>query len=197
MTRDRSGSKQAEARLLAAFMANRGLIASVLRRYALSRLDIDDISQETIARALEAARARKIREPRRFLIGVAKNVARAEIERRSKMTLELVEDLGAEKYISDEPPTDEIVDGRRRMKTFWKAVETLPPQCQKAFVLKYVYGASHKEIARKLDIAVSTVEKHVALGLKRCRERMLATLSGDAGDPSEAESVLGFPARRS
>ncbi|MBB5518685.1 RNA polymerase sigma factor [Amphiplicatus metriothermophilus] len=195
MTRDRSGAKQAEARLLAAFMANRGLIASVLRRYALSRLDIDDISQETIARALEAARAREIREPRRFLIGIAKNVARAEIERRSKMAVELVEDLGAERYVSDEPAVDEIVDGRRRMETFWKAVETLPSQCQKVFVLKYVYGASHKEIARKLGIAVSTVEKHVALGLKRCRERMLSELAGGPGT-AEAESVLDLPARR-
>ena len=47
-----------------------------------------------------------------------------------------------------------------------------PPQCQKVFVLKKVHGYSHKEIAKELEISISTVEKHAASGLKRCSEYM-------------------------
>ena len=43
--------------------------------------------------------------------------------------------------------------------------------------MKKVYGYSHKEIAGKLDISVSTVEKHVATGLKRCSEEVMRRMS--------------------
>jgi RNA polymerase sigma-70 factor (ECF subfamily) len=37
------------------------------------------------------------------------------------------------------------------------------------FVLKKVYNYSQKEISEELGISVSTVEKHTALGIRRCR----------------------------
>ena len=164
---------KSSSRIFGVFEANKGMIANILRRYSIRQLDIADFTQETILRALEAEKRVEIKEPRRFLVGIAKNVARTELERRSKMTMALLDDFDPQSYVSDEPAIDDVVAGREEMRMFWEAVETLPPQCQKVFVMKHVYGASHKEIARKLDIAVSTVEKHVALGLRRCRERML------------------------
>ena len=155
-----------------AFQAHKGLIAHVLRRYSMSQVDIADISQETLLRALEAEKRQDIQEPKRFLVGVAKNVARSELERRSNNTRRLIDDFDLETYVSNEPLADEIFDSRRRLGVFAESVAALPPQCRKVMVLKHVYGASHRDIADKLDIAVSTVEKHVALGLKRCREAM-------------------------
>ena len=40
-------------------------------------------------------------------------------------------------------------------------------------MLRKVYGFSQRKVARQLAIAESTVEKHVALGLRRCSERMI------------------------
>lgn len=181
------------SRILGVFQANKGMIANILRRYSIRQLDISDFTQETILRALEAEKRVHIKEPRRFLVGIAKNIARAELERRSKMTLELLDDFDPQSYVSDEPAVDDIVSARAEMRLFWEAVQTLPPQCQKVFVMKHVYGASHKEIARKLDIAVSTVEKHVALGLRRCRERML---SGEAEETGSGESVRALDGKK-
>lgn len=181
-------------RIFGIFQAHKGLVANVLRRYKLSRVDIEDLTQETILRALEAEKRTEIKEPKRFLVGIAKNVARAELERRSKITTSLLDDFDPDSYVSDEPAVDDAVDTRRRMLAFSDAVAMLPPQCQKVFVLKHVYGASHKEIADKLDIALSTVEKHVALGLKRCRETMLAQQSSSETDQNS--SVLEIEQRR-
>jgi len=189
--RDKKADKPWASRIFGVFLANKGLIASVLRRYNLRNIDIEDATQETFLRALEAEKRKEIREPKRFLIGIAKNIARSELSRRSKLTHQLIDDLDPKSYTSDEPPVDEIVDSRHRMRVFGNAVLSLPPQCQKVFVLKHVYGASHKEIAAKLDIAVSTVEKHVALGLKRSREKMLQDLS-ETEDAVHQASVLGL-----
>ncbi len=188
-------SKTPNSRVFGVFQANKGLIASVLRRFRLSQIDIADLTQETIARALEAEKRTEIKEPRRFLVGIAKNVAKAELERRSKLTTSLLDDFDPDSYVSDEPAVDDAVDARARMEVFGAAVRTLPPQCQRVFLLKHVYGASHKEIAEKLDIALSTVEKHVALGLKRCREEMLKKQTAENAEQPET-NVLGLDAKR-
>lgn len=184
-------TKASKSRVFGVFQANKGLIASVLRRFHLSQIDIADLTQETIVRALEAEKRTDIKEPRRFLVGIAKNVARAELERRSKITVSLLDDFDPDSYVSDEPAVDDIVDSRGRMQMFGAAVASLPPQCQKVFILKHVYGASHREIADKLDIALSTVEKHVALGLKRCREEMLKEQNAENAQHAET-NVLGL-----
>lgn len=197
MAHDRPAKGMRNSAIYKVFRANKGLVVSVLRRYRLAQVDVADLTQEVILRALEAEIRTEIREPKRFLVGIAKNVARDEIERRAKNTLDLLDDFDAQTYVSDEPAVDEIVDARWRMKVFRHSVATLPPQCQKVFVLKHVYGASHKEIADKLDIAISTVEKHVALGLRRCRDMMIAAQSAKVSTSDEEETnVLGLEGRK-
>ena len=40
-------------------------------------------------------------------------------------------------------------------------------------MLKKVYGYSQREIARELGLSESTVEKHIAQGIKRCTYFMM------------------------
>jgi len=163
-----------------AFQQNEPLIKKVLRRFGLSPEDIADLTQETILRALEAERRQEIREPTGFLVGIAKNIARKELQKRSRFVLGLIEEFRPEEHILDEPSVDDVVDSQERMLIFWEALSTLPPQCQKVFVLKNVHGERHKDIAQRLGISVSTVEKHVAEGLKRAREFMQEKLRGES-----------------
>lgn len=51
---------------------------------------------------------------------------------------------------------------------FTHAVAQLPPKCQQVFILRKVEGLSMKDIAIRMDISVSAVEKHVATGLIKC-----------------------------
>ncbi|MCV6604251.1 MAG: sigma-70 family RNA polymerase sigma factor [Porticoccaceae bacterium] len=175
------------------FHSSRGIIARVLRRYCLRQVDIDDILQETILRALEAEKRTDIQQPRSFLVGVAKNVARAELRRKSKNLEDTLEVFDPEKHQCDKPSVESVVDARHRMEIFAQVVAELPPQCRKVFVLKHVYGVSHKEISRKLGIAVSTVEKHVSLGLRKSRLAMLEKMSehSDAGKTDEKTANFG------
>ena len=55
---------------------------------------------------------------------------------------------------------------------FCDAVRQLPVQCRRVFVLKKVYGSSQREIAEHVGLSESTVEKHVAKGMKRCTQYM-------------------------
>jgi DNA-binding NarL/FixJ family response regulator len=57
-----------------------------------------------------------------------------------------------------------------------------------------VYGYTQKEIAKELDISESTVEKHIAVGFKRCTIYMLkvaqndsSTTTNESGDHMEEQ----------
>lgn len=161
---------------------NKLLIFKIIRRYFIDPHDIDDIAQETFARALEAEKKTDIKYPTQFLVGIAKNVAREELKRRSKITQATIEDCDLHNHPSNEPMTDAVLESKEKLRIFFEAISKLPPQCRKVFLLKHSFGASHKEIGKKLGISVSTVEKHVALGLKMCREHMLARLNDGSID---------------
>jgi RNA polymerase sigma-70 factor (ECF subfamily) len=161
-----------ESPVFAMFRENETLLKKFLRRFANSRHDIEDICQETILRAIDAEKSRAIQEPRAFLFGVAKNIVRKQLDKRSRTLIDFIEDFTPEEYISNEPTIEDTLDERQKMLWFAEAVATLPGQCQRVFMMKKVHGYSHKEIADQLDISISTVEKHVATGLKRCSEYM-------------------------
>ena len=169
-----------DSRIYAAFIENEGIIKKFLRRYSSNHHDIDDISQETILRALHAEQNREIQDPRAFLFGVARNIMFKELDRKSKSLVDFIEGFDSQHYAAEETPLEDDLAARQRMLIFWRAVNTLPPQCQKVFVLKKVHGYSHKEIAKLLKISVSTVEKYVASGLKRCSEYMENRLQGNS-----------------
>lgn len=154
------------------FQENETILKRFLRRFMSNKHDIEDICQETILRALEAEKSRDIREPRAFLFGVSKNIVRKKLDKESKSLINFIEDFTPQEYVSNEPSIEQNIDEQQRMRFFTEAVATLPRQCQRVFMMKKVYGYSHKEIAKELDISISTVEKHVAAGLKRCIEQM-------------------------
>lgn len=169
-----TNKEKVSSAVLRAFVENRSVLKRFLRRFTSSREDIDDICQETIVRALEAEKQRSIESPKAFLFGISKNIIRKKLDRESRNIIDFIEDLTPKEYLSWEHTVEEAVDSHRRMLKFTEAVATLPAQCQRVFVMKKVFGYSHKEIAGRLNISISTVEKHVAAGLKRCYEHMSA-----------------------
>lgn len=175
--------KQAQNRsaspMLKAFRENESILRRFLRRFTSNTHDIEDITQETILRALRAEKTTEIEQPRAFLFGIARNVAKKELEKKSRSIVDFIEDFGQQEYISDEPSLEDHLDGRQQMLLFAEAVATLPAQCQKVFVLKKVYGYSHQEISKDLGISISTTEKHVVAGLKRCSEFMARRLQDE------------------
>ena len=59
---------------------------------------------------------------------------------------------------------------REKLDRVKVAIAEMPPQCQRVFIMHKVYGFKYKEISQQLGISVSTVEKHIMTGLKKCRQ---------------------------
>ena len=74
--------------------------------------------------------------------------------------------------MTDEPPADEVVAGRQRLRALVEAVQELPEKTRQAFQLHKLGGHSHAETARRMGISVSTVEKHISSALKTLTRRL-------------------------
>lgn len=147
-------------------------------------MEIEDIIQETYVRVCQIENTDAINHPRSFLLATARNLALDHIKRAEYRYSQRIDDdreldLDESKLLADE--TFQQVAAEEEFASFCEAVRLLPLQCRKVFVLKKVYGYSQREIAVELEISESTVEKHIALGMKRCTYFMMQ--HSDQGSP--------------
>lgn len=151
-------------------------------RSALSRLvgsivgphSIEDIVQDTFIRSYEASRKQTINHPRSFMWMTARNLALNHVQNsNNKRKVSAAEFFDADIYgPADSCELEAEFEWNERFLVFRAALESLPLQCRRAFVLKKVYGLSQRETADHLEISESTVEKQVAKGLLMCARFM-------------------------
>lgn len=160
-----------EHKLLEAFVALRRKLARAVSRI-VPPPEIEDIVQETYVRVCQFDQAGNIRHPRSFLYRTARNLALDHVKRSASRTSVSLSADEEEQGDSEGPQADlDVYDrlaAKQEFEIFCEAVQQLPLQCRRVFVLRKVYGYSQKEIARALGIGESTVEKHIAHGIKRC-----------------------------
>jgi RNA polymerase sigma-70 factor (ECF subfamily) len=153
-----------------AYRSNTGSLKRFLRRFFESTADIEDIMQEAFLKAYEAEHTTDIKQPRAFLFRTARNLAINEQAKRRNRHTDAVADLEALTVLFDahadsrhEPEVQAHI--QERLLVAHSAIEQLSPRVREVFVLRKIYGLKQREIAERLGISESTVEKHIARGL--------------------------------
>ena len=159
-------------RLLDQVFMHRAALQKYLRRFTAGGEDIEDLVQEAYVRVCALPDGQVVDSPRALLFRIARNLAVDRARQRLARATDDVADFEPLNVSSEEAEPDEQVDLRRRFESFCAAVDDLPPLCRRVFVLRKVYQLSHAEIAEVLGLSHSTIEKHVAKGLVRCRDRL-------------------------
>lgn len=162
------------SRLFNEFAASKPALRQYLRRFFTRSQDVEDALQEVFVRGFTAEMRGPILLPRAYLFRIAKHVALNEIARRKNSSTDAMEDFDQPDVVGSGNQTgvEQQVDGRRRLALFADAVASLPSQCRKVLVLKKIDGLSQRDIAARLGIAESTVEKHLARALLLTRDFM-------------------------
>jgi RNA polymerase sigma factor (sigma-70 family) len=172
------------------FLSVQAGLKQYLLRFLVRRQDIEDIVQETFLRAYESEKSQPIHSPRSFLFKVAKNLALNELDRKAAQLMSYVGDMETLPFVDGQPSVEDDVDQQQKLAACTVAIASLSKQCQRALVMRKVFGFSHKEIARRMDISVRTVEKHLAKALQRCQESVQG-----AERPRREEDRRGTEAR--
>jgi RNA polymerase sigma-70 factor (ECF subfamily) len=132
-----------------------------------------DLTQESYARVLAVQRSGPtIEEPRALLYRTARNLV-IDRHRRSEV-----------RGRHHAPDADEAADplpapsawqpevaamSSQTVDAMLETIGALPLRCREAFILHKFDGLSQAEVARRMAISVSMVERHIQQGMRACR----------------------------
>jgi len=146
-----------------------------LRRY-LARLlgdsnEAQDIAHDAYLRIYHSTVERPAEKPEALLFTTARRLAINRLKRRS---IAPVTRDGAEPEFaaSPAPSVEQEVMARQELKQLEEAIAALPEGCRTVLLLRKVELLSHREIADRLGIAISTIEKQHARALRLLRAAM-------------------------
>lgn len=153
-------------------MALKRFIQRFIQRFTSASYNVDDLVQETFLKGFSAELRMQINEPKAFLFKIAKNIVLTEVRKDARSPHGYMKNIDDVSQILDEnqATTEEWLDGRKKLILFSKAVAQLPPRCREAFIMKRIDNLQYKQIANRMGISISAVEKHVTTGLLKCNK---------------------------
>lgn len=131
--------------------------------------DAEDITQEVFVRYCRSYKHVDPAEAKALLFVIAKNVMTDHFRRNKVHRMDWHVDVAGVSLPSDTPDHMQVVDASADAAVVQAAISALPPRCRNTFVLSRFEGLTYEQIALRLDISMSMVEKHIMKALQRCR----------------------------
>ena len=70
----------------------------------------------------------------------------------------------------DNNGVDADLEAQQSLGLYCEALASLPEKCRQVFILRKVHGLAHKEIALRMSLSVSSVEKYLTRAVLACRK---------------------------
>jgi RNA polymerase sigma factor (sigma-70 family) len=153
--------------------AHRGALQAFFYRRLRTKSDAADLVQEVYLRMLRVSDTDAILNPEAYLFTVAANLLKenAILDRRQTEAADVGE-ADRMQIFSDVPGFDTALDITRQAARLRVVLKQLSPECCAAVMLKYRHGLSYQEIAERLEVSPSMVNKYLRQALSHCRRRM-------------------------
>jgi RNA polymerase sigma factor (sigma-70 family) len=137
----------------------------LVRRIARATRNTDeaeDLLHAAFLRLAEYRRDHRVENPSAFVVRTAVNM-KADEARHRRVRNEAPLDVADLADISDNMPLQtEVLAARERLRRAEEGLSRLSPRTREIFLMHRIDGLKYREIAERLGITVSAVEKHVA-----------------------------------
>lgn len=161
------------------FLESFALLKRYLGRFFSEQQDIEDVAQEAFLRAYVAEQRKTIEQPKAYLFRIAKNLALTNLQRKSKEIAYYIDESGDYICESGDYLNLEVqelgyaeFEALELLGIYCDAVASLPEKCRQVFLLRKVHGLAHQEIADRMSLSLSSVEKYLHKGIIDCRAYM-------------------------
>lgn len=132
-----------------------------------------ELLQDVFIKVWEKKAVLKSDKPFRFyLFGMARNTL-TDFYRRVKRDKQMLQNLQLLASEITHQPIESIATGAEE-ELLLRAVDSLPPQRRKVFVLCKLEGKSYEEVSKLLGISTSTVGDHIVKGVKSIKNQLLS-----------------------
>jgi RNA polymerase sigma-19 factor, ECF subfamily len=150
----------------ALYRDHRGWLLAWLRRNVACAQRAEDLSQDTFVRLLGREELKAPREPRAFLVAIAKGLLfdyfrRAALEQAYLTELMLIPE-------DEQPSVEEQQLILEDLKNIDRLLGKLSSKARAAFFYNRLDGLGHAEIAERLGVSVPRVRQYLAQGMRQC-----------------------------
>ncbi len=164
--------------LLNVYFDKRVLLVRYFTRVAGDASAAEDVVQDLYVRLANLQDAPPLDDPTAFLFRMAHNIHRNQLRslgngrRRDSAWHDLSREYAGDEVIDDAPSAEDAVAGRQQMAQVNAALDELPEKTQTIFRLHKLEGVAQTEVAGRLGISLSSVEKHLSSALKHLVARV-------------------------
>ncbi|MFS8434172.1 sigma-70 family RNA polymerase sigma factor [Xanthomonas campestris] len=125
-----------------------------------------DLAQDTFISVIDAGAADQIREPRSFLVTIARRLM-AHRQRRKLLEASYLEMLAA--LPEELAPSPELhLLALEAVQQLDQALDGLPPKVKEAFLLAHLHELSYAQIAQRLGVSSSSVKQYLTRANRQC-----------------------------
>lgn len=153
------------------FLAQRVSLLRTLERMVNNHSTAEDLLQETYLRVTRALSERAIDHLEPFVFQTARNLALDHLRARRIQSRTMLEDVPLEVVQNVAAPLSSAEDAAHAEQMLERlniSLNQLSPRQQQIFILSRLQGHSYLEIAEKLSVSLSTVQKDLKLIMAIC-----------------------------
>ena len=164
-------SENHQTALLTTYLSQRASLTRFLAARLGNQDEAQDVLQELYLRVSRIEDSGDLRDPVSYLFRIALNLARD--HRRERMRARAREAKWGDAHyvaiggdvLSEAPSAEAGYGAKQLVAKVESALTQLSPQCQRVFRMHKFEGLTHEEVARRIGISRSTVEKHMHTAL--------------------------------
>lgn len=170
--------KQTET-LDSTFRANEKRLRGWLEKRLGDSQSAEDVAQSTFLTVWIRAQSTHINNPRALIFKVARDLAYNEFKRRSRhavpfssINVDTAEDLQGD--TTENLDSEDAYAKRQELDFVLREIQNLPPKHRQAFELNRFDGRNYSQIAKIMNVSVSSVEKYMMKSLQMLRAAKLS-----------------------
>lgn len=145
---------------------HRGWLLAWLRRNVACPSRAEDLSQDTFMRLLGRDELRAPREPRAFLVAIAKGLLFDYFRRAALEQAYLTELMLIPESEHPSPEAQHLI--LEDLKAIDRLLGKLSSKARAAFLYSRLDGLGHAEIAQRLGVSVPRVRQYLVQGIRQC-----------------------------
>lgn len=166
-------SRPARQGLAEAWLESRPALVRFLTARTGSSAAAEDLTQDVWVRlqSMTEEAAAEVRHPQAFLYRIASNLAldASKAQRRAgarDLEWRRASAIDDAAEVQDAPSAEDAVWARLKLEQVVAAIDRMPPKAAEAFRLHKMAGLSQAEVAERMGVSRSAVEKYVSASLK-------------------------------
>ena len=154
------------------FRSQQMRLRTYLNTYVGNQDTAADLVQETFLRFMEKSDGTRINSAISYLYRIAANLAMDHLRREKRHQTKRMVPEQLAYAVANTPQPDKVTDTREKIERLRSAVQELPALTRQVLVLCRLQFLTYAEVATKLGISESSVQKHLTKALQHIKQNV-------------------------